>query len=72
MDGINLEKIGQAPLMTSEEVAQLLRVTQRTLSSWTAPRGPISVIRIGRSVRYSSDAIQQFIASRIQTIGSKA
>ena len=72
MDGMNLEKIGPAPLMTADEVVQVLRVTERTLWSWTAPRGPIPVIRIGRSVRYYSDAIQQFIASRVQTIGSKA
>ena len=72
MDGMNLEKIGPAPLMTADEVVQVLRVTDRTLWSGTAPRGPLPVSRIGRSVRYSSDAIQQFIASRVQTIGSKA
>jgi len=31
MEGINFDKIRQAPLMTSQEVAQLLKVSEGTL-----------------------------------------
>jgi excisionase family DNA binding protein len=49
-------------LLTPREAAQTLATSERTLWSLTAPRGPIPVVRLGRSVRYSTAALVQWIA----------
>jgi excisionase family DNA binding protein len=49
-------------LLTPREAAQALATSERTLWSLTAPRGPIPVVRFGRSVRYSRDALVTWIA----------
>lgn len=51
-------------LLTSDEAARKLSICPKSLWSLTAPRGPISCIRLGRSVRYSLDALRNFIAQQ--------
>jgi excisionase family DNA binding protein len=51
-------------LLTPTEAADALRVSPKSLYSLTAPRGPIRAVRIGRSVRYSVDALRQWIAQQ--------
>jgi predicted DNA-binding transcriptional regulator AlpA len=49
-------------LVKAVEAARLLSVSEKTLWSLTAPRGPIPVVRIGeRSIRYSVAALQRWI-----------
>jgi excisionase family DNA binding protein len=48
-------------LLTSKEAANLLRVSTRQLFNLTKPRGPISCVRIGRSVRYTRAALDAWI-----------
>ena len=52
-----------APLLiTPDEAARLYSVCTRTLQMMTQPRGPIPVIRIGRScVRYSRAVLEASI-----------
>lgn len=51
-------------LLTVREVAEMLGYSDRKLWSATAPRGPIRCVRHGRSVRYSRQAIEDFIKTR--------
>ena len=53
-------------LLTPDEAAQQLSVCPKSLWSLTAPRGPIKCVRLGRSVRYSVDALREFIAQQSQ------
>lgn len=53
-------------LLTPDEAAQQLSVCPKSLWSLTAPRGPIKCVRLGRSVRYSPEALRQFIAQQSQ------
>lgn len=48
-------------LLTVREAADVLRISTRTLHSQTSPRGTIPCVRIGRSVRYSQAALQNWI-----------
>jgi hypothetical protein len=51
-----------APLAVSlREAAKLLSISERSLWTLTAPRGPIPCCRIGRSVRYSVDALRRYL-----------
>lgn len=56
-------------LLSSREAAAALSVSERTLFSLTAPRGPIPVTRLPgvRSIRYSVDALREWIASQQQS-----
>ena len=51
-------------LLTPREAAQALATSERTLWSLTVPRGPIPVVRFGRSVRYSTTALAAWIAQQ--------
>ena len=53
-------------LLTPRETALALATSERTLWSLTAPRGPISVVRFGRAVRYSIEALRDFIEQQQQ------
>jgi Helix-turn-helix domain len=53
-----------ALLFTSVETCDALRVSRKTLYSWTWPRGPIRSVRIGSVVRYSVDELKRFIAEQ--------
>jgi len=49
-------------LLTPREAAKALSVCEKTLWTWTAPRGPIPAVRFGKAVRYSTAALERFIA----------
>jgi len=49
-------------LVSARDAAKLLSVGQRLLWSMSAPRGPIPVVRLGRSVRYSIDDLTAMAA----------
>ena len=53
-------------LFTTRDAALKLAISQRTLWEHTAPRGPIPCVRIGRSVRYSLQALQDFLKAQEQ------
>jgi len=48
-------------LVSAREAASLLCVSDRTLWTLTAPRGPIPSVRLGRSVRYSVEALRAWV-----------
>jgi excisionase family DNA binding protein len=48
-------------LLDAKQAAKALGISERTLWSLTAPRGPIRAIRIGRAVRYSVRELERFI-----------
>ena len=48
-------------LMTSQEAAEALAISPRTLWARTSPRGPIPCVRIGGCVRYSVDDLCELI-----------
>lgn len=54
------------PLLTPIEVSTLLGVTVETLSVWRCVnRYPaLRYVRVGRSIRYRSEAVEEFINSR--------
>jgi len=51
-------------LLTPREAAETLSVCEKSLWSLTAPRGPIKCVRLGRSVRYSIEALREFVAQQ--------
>ena len=53
-------------LLTPREAAETLSVCEKSLWSLTAPRGPIRCVKLGRSVRYSVDALREFINQQAQ------
>ena len=53
-------------LLTPREAAEALSICEKSLWSLTAPRGPIKCVRLGRSVRYSPDALRAFVAQQSQ------
>ncbi|HEY1378989.1 MAG TPA: helix-turn-helix domain-containing protein [Gemmataceae bacterium] len=53
-----------ALLLTPRAAAAALAVSPRTLWGLTAPRGPIPAVKIGRSVRYSAEALRAWIAAQ--------
>lgn len=48
-------------LLTPREAAKAMAVSERTLWGWSEPRGPIPVVRLGRSVRYYQRDLVAFI-----------
>ena len=48
--------------LKARETAELLSISERTLWSLTAPRGPIPCLRLNRSVLYSIASLERFIA----------
>src|SRR5207244_2425171 len=53
-------------LLSPAEAARALSISPRTLWSLTAPRGPISVVRCGRSVRYAPDDLRRWIDAQTE------
>jgi len=53
-------------LLTAAQASKALALSPRKLWSLTAPRGPISAVRIGRAVRYSLDDLRNFIVAQSQ------
>lgn len=53
------------PLMTTLEVADLLRVSPRTIEDWRADgRGPEYIVIEGRKVRYRRSVIRAYLKAR--------
>ena len=48
-------------LLSIRETAKCIGVSEKTLWTLTAPRGPIPAIRFGRAVRYSPDDLRAWI-----------
>jgi hypothetical protein len=57
----------QRKLLRPREAANRLAISERQLWAQTDPRGPIPCVRIGKSVRYSPDAVQRFIDEQEQS-----
>ena len=56
---------GLGPLLyTPPQAAELLNISQRKLWGISAPRGPLAVVRIGNSVRYSPDDLDAYVAAQ--------
>jgi excisionase family DNA binding protein len=53
------------PLMSEREVAEYLKVSTRTIVNWKQ-RGIIPFFRIGRTIRYSREQIDQALTERYQ------
>jgi len=53
-------------LLTPREAAEALGISERKLWGLTVPRGPIPVVRIGKSVRYRPDALDHFASDQQQ------
>ena len=59
MDLIMLSK----PLMTTHEVAELLKVSEATVRTWIH-EGELRAIRIGREFRISAEDLEAFLNER--------
>lgn len=70
MDGISFEKLERTPLMTLKELARLCHLSERTIWANTEPRGTIPVVRIGRSVRYCPNAVQEWMRRQMTGVNS--
>ena len=54
-------------LMTPEEVAEYLKISKETLNVWRCTkRYNLPYVKAGRLVRYRSEDVETFIASRMQ------
>jgi len=53
----------QPLLLRPAAAAKVLSISERSLWSHTAPRGPIPCVRLGKSVLYSVAALEQYIAA---------
>jgi predicted DNA-binding transcriptional regulator AlpA len=51
-------------LLTVRLAAAALSVSERTLWAISAPRGPIPVVRIGRSVRYDPGDLREWLEAQ--------
>jgi excisionase family DNA binding protein len=52
-------------LMTTEEVAAVLRVEACTLATWRCRKGMLPFVKVGRLVRYRRSDIDQYLALRL-------
>lgn len=51
-------------LITTQQAAEALGVSPRTLWSLTYPRGPLPCVRVGRAVRYDVQDLRELIAQQ--------
>jgi predicted DNA-binding transcriptional regulator AlpA len=52
-------------LLTARDAARALAISEKTLWTLSAPRGPIPTIRVGeRSIRYSVAALEKWVAAQ--------
>ena len=59
-------------LLTRPEACRALCMCERTLRSYSAPHGPIPVVRVGRLVRYRAADLEAFADSLLATAGASA
>ena len=59
-----------ALLWDAREAASALRLSERTLWTLSQPRGSLPVVRIGRSVRYSPDALRAWVEAQERPKGT--
>ena len=53
------------PLLKNiRDAAAMMAVSEKTVWNQTSPRGPIPCVRLGKSVRYSVEALREFIAKQ--------
>ncbi|MCA9074634.1 MAG: helix-turn-helix domain-containing protein [Planctomycetaceae bacterium] len=69
MATVNIDE--QRLLLKPREAAKLLSISERQLWEHTTPRGPIPVTRIGNCVRYSLNALQDYIRKQEQRTEGK-
>jgi predicted site-specific integrase-resolvase len=57
-------------LLTPQQVSEQLQISVGTLSQWRFhQRYPLTYIRVGRSIRYTQESVQEFLRARTaQTI----
>jgi len=51
-------------LMDVRSVAAYLGISERSVWSQTAPRGPLACVRLGSSVRYRPADVEAFVAGQ--------
>jgi hypothetical protein len=51
-------------LLTPRAAAAALSISERKLWAMTHPRGTVPVLRLGRSIRYSPDALRAWIIAQ--------
>lgn len=51
-------------IMSPSELAELLGVSEATLTDWRYRRRGPEFVRVGRLIRYTSDAVVDWIAQR--------
>jgi hypothetical protein len=54
--------------VSTHQAAQLLSISPRKLFDLTAPRGPIRVVKVGRSNRYAVEELQRFLREHMGDI----
>ena len=59
-------------LLSARDAAHALSISERTLWSMTAPRGPVPAVRLGSRVLYPADAIRQWIDAQVGQEGCHA
>ena len=52
-------------LLTSQEAADFLSVSTRTLQRLVTPRGPIRTVRFGQVLRFRRQDLREFVASHV-------
>ena len=57
----------QAPLLTTEEAAQYLTVSRRTLERWRTEGGGPAYVKLGGCIRYRVSDLDEYIASELRT-----
>jgi hypothetical protein len=64
------ENKGHALLLTKQEAARSLKISDRTLQTYTVPRGSIPCLKIGSRVLYDPKDLLDWIDSCKQSIDS--
>lgn len=59
-------------LMTEKEASEILHCSPALLRKWRRQRTAIPFVRIGRSIRYSEEALLDFVGRSQVFIGSEA
>jgi hypothetical protein len=54
-------------LLTEGEVAEILRLSVKTLRNWRVSGGPLPHVKISRAVRYQQDDVVRLIAQQRRT-----